>query len=117
MRFDSFKSLVSLLEALGNLGYQVPLKDYEQDFKDKGFNMHIHFYKFNVFIEDNLDIVISTSDNYGNYWRIKAILTNYTIKELLIKLLTKFITYRPSIKEVNGSNYLINLIKEGMKDE
>ena len=70
-----------------------------------------------MFIEDNLDIVISTTDNYGNYWRIKAILTSLTIKELLIKLLTKFIKFMPSIKEVNGSNYLIKLIKEGMKDE
>ena len=117
MRFDSYKSLVSLLEALGNLGYQVPFKDYEQDLKNKGFGMHIHFYKFNLIVNDNLDITISTTDLYGNYWSIKAILTKDSIKTVLISLLRKFIKFEPSIKEVNGSNYLINLIKEGIDNE
>lgn len=117
MRFDSFKSFISLLEALGSLGYQVPFKDYEQDFKNKGFGMHIHFYKFNLLVHDNLDITISTTDLYGNYWSIKAVFTKDSIKNTLIKLLRRYVKFTPSIKEVNGSNYLINLIKEGIDNE
>ena len=42
MRFDSFRQVTSLLEALGSQGYQVPFYDYEKRFKDRGFDKHIH---------------------------------------------------------------------------
>lgn len=115
MRFDSFKSFISFLKVLGDLGYQVPFNDYEEDFKSKGFNLHIHFYKFKIIkVLDTL--IVSTSDDYGNYYRIECIRTRPLIRQQLIELLRLYINQKTSIEVVNASDNLIKLLEKEDKD-
>lgn len=111
MRFDSFRAFISFLKVLGDLGYQVPFNDYEQDFKDKGFNMHIHFYKFKLMrVLDTL--VITTTDDYGNYYRVELVRTRSLLREQLKMLLREYINNKTSIDTVNASARLIDLLEK-----
>ena len=70
MRFDSFKSITSLLEALGSQGYQVPFIDYEKQFKKKGFDKHVHCYNFELRFEEGE--VFSLSGDYTDVFNTEA---------------------------------------------
>lgn len=115
MRFDSFKAFITFLKVLGDLGYQVPFNDYEEDFKNKGFRLHIHFYKFKIIrVLDTL--VISTSDDYGNYYSIRLERTRSLLRQQLKLMLKDYINEKTSIEVVNTSYKLIDLLSKEDKD-
>ena len=116
MRFDSFKSFISFLKVLGDLGYQVPFNDYEEDFKSKGFNLHIHFYKFKITKSDDR-LVVSTSDDYGSYYRIELVRTRSLLRKQLQELLCDYVNERTSIQVVNACDNLIELLKKEDKQD
>ena len=99
MRFDSFKSITSLLEALGSQGYQVPFIDYEKKFKNKGFNKHVHCYNFTLRFEEyggiydtQLYFVLRTEDN-GKVFSIIGSMTRKSMEERLRTLLLAYVKF------------------------
>ena len=101
MRFDSFKSLTSFLEVLGNLGYQVPFKDYEKDFKNKGFDRHIHNYNFNIEIVNPTTLMISTVNMYHDTYMIVVEMEKKTLFNKILILLNELKTYTDNDNEYN----------------
>ena len=93
MRFDSVKSLISFLEALGNLGYQVPFKDYEKDMKNKGFDRHIHNYNFNIEMLSPTIICVSTTNVYHDSYFITASMDKDSGTKHILSILYDFKEY------------------------
>lgn len=111
MRFDSFKSLTSFLEVLGNLGYQVPFKDYEKDFKNKGFDRHIHNYNFNIEIVNPTTLMISTVNMYHDTYMIVVEMEKKTLFNKILILLNELKTYTDNDNEYN--RLVLELMKKG----
>lgn len=116
MRFDSFKSITSLLEALGSQGYQVPFIDYEKQFKNKGFDKQVHCYKFKLRFEEygsiyntQLYFILSTEDN-GKTFSIMGSMTRKTIEERLRKLLVTYVKYEIPFNIGKAADELLKLL-------
>ncbi|MBO7693105.1 MAG: hypothetical protein J6T10_10785 [Methanobrevibacter sp.] len=111
MRFDSFKSLVSFLGVLGNLGYQVPFKDYEKDFKDKGFDKHIHNYKFTLEVVNPTTLLLSTVNMYHDTYMILMEIDKKTLLNKILILLKELKSYTDTDNEYN--RLVLELMKKG----
>lgn len=118
MRFDSFKSITSLLEALGTQGYQVPFKDYEKDFKNRGFDKQVHCYKFKLSFEhfksiygDQVYFILSTEDNDKSYSIIGS-MTKHSIEDRLRDLLLVYVKYEIPFDVGTTINELLKLLGE-----
>ena len=116
MRFDSFKSITSLLEALGSQGYQVPFIDYEKQFKNKGFDKHVHCYNFelsfehyNSIFDNQLYFVLRTEDN-GKTFSIMGCMTRKSIEEQLKTLLLAYVKFEIPFNVGNQANELLKLL-------
>lgn len=116
MRFDSFKSIASLLEALGNQGYQVPFVDYEKQFKNKGFYKHVHCYNFELSFEhynsiygNQLYFILHTEDN-GMTFSIMGSMTKRSIEEQLRTLLIVYAKYEIPFNVGSQVNELLKVL-------
>lgn len=116
MRFDSFRQVTSLLEALGSQGYQVPFYDYEKRFKDRGFDKHIHCYNFELSFEhyssvygDQIYFILHTEDN-DNTFSIVGSLTKASIEERLRTLLLAYVKYEIPFNVGTEVNELLKLL-------
>ena len=63
MKFNSVAALIRFLGVLGNMGYLVPFYDYNAELKNKGFIKHIHFYSFELLIDNDKNLTLMTRDN------------------------------------------------------
>ena len=116
MRFDSWKSITSLLEALGNQGYRVPFIDYERQFKNKGFTKHVHCYNFELSFEhynniysNDMYFILRTEDN-GNKFTIMGAMTKNSIEEQLRTLLLAYVKYEIPFNVGTQANELLKLL-------
>ena len=121
MRFDSFRSVTRLLEALGSQGYQVPFLDYEQQFKNKGFNKHIHCYNFKLMFYDydgiysnQMYFILSTQDN-DKVFSITGSMTKFSIEEQLRKLLLAYVKFEIPFDVGTQANELLKLLGTSSK--
>ena len=116
MRFDSFKQVTRLLEALGSQGYQVPFLDYEKQFKNKGFDKHIHCYNFELDFEtyksiygNQIYFILHTEDN-GNTFSIMGSMTRRLIEDRLRTLLLSYVKFEIPFNVGNACNELLKLL-------